>query len=128
MVAVRHGVLIGRFHAVCAGNGANQHKQCGFRQVKVSDNIINNFEFIARRNKYAGFSGKRAENAVLIPGGFKQAERSRADGDNSFARGFGLIDGVAGFLADNAVFGMHFVVVRIFNFDRKKSSGADVQR
>lgn len=28
---------------------------------------------------------------------------------------------------DNAVFGVHFVVVGVFDFNRQKGSGADVQ-
>lgn len=95
--------------------------------MKVGYQIIDDFKLIARRDKNSGVAGKRVQNAVFVAGSFEQAERSGTDGDNAFSGGFGLIDGFGGSRRNDAVFGVHFVIVGVFNLNRQKSSGADVE-
>ena len=66
-----HGVTISFLHTFRAGDGADKHKQRGFRQVKVRDDIINDFELVARGDENIRFSGEGMQNAVIISGTFQ---------------------------------------------------------
>lgn len=85
MIFLFHCMIVGFFHPLGSGNGADQHEQGRFGQMKVGYQHIKNFELIARRDKNAGVVGKRMNNSLIVGSTFKQAQRGCADGDNAFA-------------------------------------------
>ena len=120
-------MAVGRFHPFGSGYGADQHKQRRFGQVKVGYQHVNHFEFVAGGNENSGFSHKGVQNALIVRGAFQQSQRGRAYRNYTAAAFFGPVDLFDGVRRNDAVFGMHFVVLGIFRFNGQKSSRTNVE-
>lgn len=53
-----HGVAVGPLHAFGAGDGADEHEQRRFGQMEIGDDVVDDFEPVARRDENVGFAGK----------------------------------------------------------------------
>src|SRR3989304_10015506 len=68
-------------HPLPSGEGADQHEQRGFRQVKIRDQGIDHPEPIAGIDEYARLALPRAQCAFLA-GRFQTTHSGRADSDH----------------------------------------------
>lgn len=79
------------------------------------------------RDENAGVAGERMQYALFVGRGFQQPERGGADGDDPPPFGLGPVYGITGFGRNFAIFGVHFMVFGVGDFDRQEGAGADME-
>ena len=95
--------------------------------MEVGYQHINHLEFVAGGDEYIRLSGEGVKNTFFICRALQQSQRSCANGYNSFAGLFCIIDYCSGLLTYMSIFGVHFVVFGVFGFDRQEGSGANME-
>jgi hypothetical protein len=95
--------------------------------VEVGEQGIGAVEIVAGEDEEAGFAVEGVDGAVFVGGGFEEAERGGADGDEAVARGAGGVDAGGGLGGDVAAFGVDLVLVDVVVAERQEGAGADVQ-
>ena len=127
-VAARDGVAVGALHARGAGEGRDEDEKARARQVEVREQKVRRAEAVARldeerRLRIVGMDAPRS-----VGGGFEQAERGGADGDDAAALGTRRVDRGGGGWRDVAALGVEAGLREILRAEGKEGAGADMQR
>ena len=96
--------------------------------MEIGDKAVDDAEPVARRDEDVGVASEGMHPSRLVGGAFQQAERGRADSDEPPARGPYPIQTVSSGGIDPPPLAVHDMVLRVFGFDWKKGSSADVKR
>jgi len=90
--------------------------------MKVRDQTIQYFEFIARIDEYLCPSTLRFQMSILICCRFYRSAACRSDADNTVSRLFCTIDLLSRFFIDHEEFRMHMMLGNLIHFYRTECS------
>ena len=91
-VVVFNGLPVCVEDAFTAGEGGDEKKERGFRQMEIGNQVVDNPERKSWINEQVAFSGKRPHLPVLGCGKFQGAHRGGPDRPDPAAGGFGTVD------------------------------------
>lgn len=123
MIAAVGGVVVGGFELVPAGESSSEHKDGGFRCMKIGDKAIDDLEIEAWINKNVVFALSFASFGPIFEG----TSDGGADRDNAVAGSFSSLNGGDGFGGNMKPFGMHVVVFDIVAANGKESAKANME-
>ncbi len=123
MIVAVGGMIVGGFEFVPASEGSSEHKDGGFRRMKIGNKAVDDLEIEAWINENVVF----ALGLVSFGPIFERASDGGADSDNAVAGGFSGLNGGDGFGGNMKPFRMHVVVFDIVAADGKESAKADME-
>ena len=126
MIGVEHQVAAS--HGPRGGEGAGQHQQGGFGQVKIGQQDIHRLETIRRMDEQPG-PAPRGHDLARVPGGhrFKHPQRGRAHRHHPPSLAPGGDDGRRRVRSQLEILLVHGVRRQILRFHGRESAGTDMQ-
>ena len=107
---------------------ADQHQQCGARQVEVGEQDIDGAKGMAGRYEYRRLALESADVAASVGGALEQPKRGGPDRDDAAAPCARRIQGLRRRRIEAAPFRVHHVIPGVLDLDGQKGARADVQR
>jgi len=122
-------VLVGCQDFLSSAEGADQHEQCGLRQVEIGQHCLDHLEFEAWVDEEVG-SGRACNDFCCADANcvFESSNRGGADGDYATFGAESVVDDGGGAGGDGIRFGMEFVKFDLVDAYGLESSQADVER
>ena len=105
----------------------NEHDERTFGKVEVGDKPVNALELIAGIDEYIRVALVSGNVAEECGNAFKSAAGCSSDSNDSAAIFLGLVDEVGGFLRQEVVLAVHFVVEYVVLLDGAESSETDME-
>ncbi len=96
--------------------------------MKICEHRIGDFKITRRVNKNFCAASARDQSFICVRNAFEHAHRGCSDRKNTAVFAFRVVDDARGFFGQFEAFFVHFVVGKIFGFNRRESSETDMQR
>ena len=111
-----------------AGERRHEHEQCGFRQMEIREQPVDDAKPKSRGDEQRGLGLAGRNLPLLVRGRLERAQRRRADGNDTAATGTRRGHGGGGLGRDPVPLAVHPVRGQIVALHRRKRAGAHVQR
>ena len=106
---------------------ADEHNQCGFRQMKIRNHRIYDFEFVSGVDKYIRPSRSCLNMPRACSRCLKRADRRCADCDNTPPFQFCPLDKLRRLRGNRIKFAVHHMVFNHIHMNRPKSPQSDMK-